>query len=108
MHMANHGASMPLQIDPSTGGCILHVKVVPNSSRQAVAGILGTALKIKVAQPPEGGRANHAVIEVLAETLHIAPARITLVSGQTQPQKRFFIQGFTPAQLSAKLAQGPA
>src|SRR4051812_33591933 len=77
---------------------ILHVKVIPNSSRTQIAGLLGKppiALKIKVAQPPEDGRANRAVIELLAETLGIPQSQITLLSGQTRPQKTFQLAGIT-------------
>jgi len=74
---------------------LLSVKVVPNASRTQIAGQLGTALKIKVAQPPEDNRANRAVIALLAETLGLAGLHMTLVSGQTRPQKVFEIRGMT-------------
>jgi len=45
----------------------LKVKVVPGSSRDQIAGWLGDALKIKVTAPPERGKANEAVIEILAD-----------------------------------------
>jgi len=79
-------------------GLILSVKVIPNSSRTQIAGTLGkppSALKIKVTQPPEDGRANRAVIALLAETLAIPPSGITLLTGQTRPQKTFQLVGIT-------------
>ena len=85
---------------------LLAVKVVPNSSRTQIAGTLGkppTALKIKVAQPPEDGRANRAVIELLAETLGIASSHIKLVSGQTHPQKTLQLAGVTLEDAMARL-----
>ncbi|MGB9626422.1 MAG: DUF167 domain-containing protein, partial [Phycisphaerae bacterium] len=47
------------------GGVEVAVKVVPGSSRDRIMGVLGDALKIAVAAPPEKGKANQAVIEVL-------------------------------------------
>ena len=47
----------------------LKVKVLPNSSRDEVCGYLGGALKIKVRAIPESGKANKAVIALLASTL---------------------------------------
>lgn len=76
---------------------LLHIKVVPNSSRTQLAGVLGNALKIKVAQPPEDGRANKAVIQFLAEMLCLSQSQITLVTGQNRPQKILRLSGITPA-----------
>lgn len=71
----------------------LKVKVVPGSSRDAIVGWLGDALKIKVAAPPEKGRANEAVVGLLAEKLEIDPAQITLISGHTSAAKVLEIDG---------------
>ena len=84
-------------IEQRNNQLLLHVKVVPNSSRTQLAGTLGNALKIKIAQPPEDGKANKAVIQFLAETLHLPQNNITLVSGQTRPQKTLQLVGITQA-----------
>lgn len=47
----------------------LTVKVVPGSSRDQIVGWLGDALKVKVTAPPEKGRANAAVVAILADRL---------------------------------------
>ena len=83
---------------------LLHVKVVPNSSRTQLAGTLGNALKIKVAQRPEDGKANKAVIAFLAEILRLPQSNITLVSGQTRPQKTLQLTGITQAAAERLLA----
>jgi uncharacterized protein (TIGR00251 family) len=82
-----------MKLEQKDGGLLLRVKVVPNSSRTQVAGMLGDALKVKVAQPAEGGRANRAVIELLASVLGVPAGQIALVSGQTGPRKVFRISG---------------
>ena len=83
---------------------LLPVKVVPNSSRTQIAGTLGDALKIKVAQPPEAGRANRAVLELLAETLHIPQSQLAIVAGHTQPRKTVRITGLTAAEVEQRIA----
>ena len=83
---------------------ILHVKVVPGSSRNRIAGRYGDAIKVQVSAPPEKGKANAAVIEVLAEALGVRPAQITLTGGQTQPRKTFQV-AMDQAALDAKLAE---
>jgi uncharacterized protein (TIGR00251 family) len=50
----------------------LSVKVVPGSSRNQIVGSLGDALKIKVMAPPEKGKANEAVVELLSMKLGIS------------------------------------
>lgn len=65
----------------------LKVKVVPGSSRDEIVGWLGDALKIKVMAPPERGKANDAVVELLAERLGLSADAITVVSGHSSPSK---------------------
>jgi len=67
------------------------VKAVPGSSRSRIAGVLGDRLKVQVAAPPEDGKANRAVAQVLAEWLDLPPSAVELVSGASQPAKVFRI-----------------
>ena len=50
----------------------LKAKVVPGSSRNRIVGWLGDALKINVTAPPEKGKANEAVVELLSMKLGIS------------------------------------
>jgi uncharacterized protein (TIGR00251 family) len=71
----------------------LQLKVVPKSSRDRVVGWIGDRLKIQVTAAPERGKANDAVIEVLAETLGLSRSQVKLVSGETSPLKTVEILG---------------
>jgi uncharacterized protein (TIGR00251 family) len=71
----------------------LKLKVVPGSSRNQIVAWLGDALKIKVTAPPEKGKANEAVIEILAERLGIQPHDITIESGHSSPSKVVAVTG---------------
>jgi uncharacterized protein (TIGR00251 family) len=82
----------------------LHVKVVPGSSRDRVAGRYGEGVKVQVCAPPEDGRANKAVIAVLARALGVKPAQLAIVRGQAQPRKVVEITGVDQAKLAAFLA----
>lgn len=70
-------------------GWEIRVKVVPGSSRSRIAGPLGDRLKVQVAAPPEDGKANKAVAEILATWLGLAKSDVELVSGASQPAKTF-------------------
>ena len=83
---------------------LLHVKVVPGSSRDRVAGRYGEGVKVQVSAPPEDGKANKAVVAVLAEALRVRPAQVTLVRGHAQPRKVFEIVGIDQAAIGAWLA----
>jgi uncharacterized protein (TIGR00251 family) len=84
--------------------CTLKVKVVPGSSRDRVVGRLGDAIKIQVSAPPEGGKANAAVIEVVADHLGINARQITITHGHAQPRKILQIHGLEQAQLDQLLS----
>jgi uncharacterized protein len=81
----------------------IRIKVVPSSSKDAIVGWLGEALKIKVKAPPEKGKANAAVVELLAAHLGLEPSRITVVSGHTSPSKVLSVQGLEDSQIVALL-----
>lgn len=93
-----------MKLQPQRGGVLISVKVVPNSSRDMIVGPLGDALKIKVAKPPEAGAANKAVASLLARTLGIAPSRVSVVGGHSQPYKQVLITGLDIATVEAALA----
>ncbi len=71
----------------------LSLKVVPGSSRDEVVGWLGDSLKVKVKAPPEKGRANEAVVALLADRLGFDPSSIAVVSGHGSPAKVVAING---------------
>lgn len=83
------------------------VKVVPGASRSRLAGMLGTALKVAIAAPPEGGKVNAALCAFLAKQLGLRPAQIEVISGHTQPRKRVRIRGLSESELRQRLAQAP-
>jgi hypothetical protein len=66
---------------------LLNVKVVPGASRDRVAGKYGDGIKVQVSAPPEGGRANRAVEELLAKALGVKAQQVRVVKGHTQPRK---------------------
>ena len=65
----------------------LHLKVVPKASRDRVVGWVGDRLKVQVTAAPERGKANDAVLDVLAAALELPRSRVRIVAGQTSPLK---------------------
>ena len=96
--------AIPLKIQTTADGIIIAVKVVPNASRNQIVGLLGEALKVKVAQPPEGGRANKAVERLLAEACGLPAGAVQVIAGQTQAYKSVLLAGAT-AEMVKRLGQ---
>ena len=76
-------------IEEKDGHVHLKVIVIPKSSKNEVVGTYGDSLKVKVNTAPEKGKANVAVIEVLASYFNIKKSQIILVSGATSRNKVF-------------------
>ena len=75
----------------------LALKVSPGAKRNALGSWYGEALKVYVTAAPEKGKANEAVVELLAQALGVARTRISVVSGQTSSQKLVEIAGLDAA-----------
>ncbi|MCC6321290.1 MAG: DUF167 domain-containing protein [Phycisphaerales bacterium] len=71
----------------------LDVKAVPGARCDEVAGWLGDRLKIRISAPPEGGRANSAIVRLLAAELGLKAGAIEIVRGQAVAEKTLLITG---------------
>jgi uncharacterized protein (TIGR00251 family) len=71
----------------------LSVRVQPRASRNEVLDVRNGRLLVRTTAAPADGKANKAVIRLLAEFLGIAPSRIRLVRGETQRNKVLRIAG---------------
>lgn len=90
-------------IQENGDGVTFTAKIVPGSSKTAVAGLLGSALKVKVAAPPEKGKANHCLVAFLAKRLGVRKQAVMIVSGQTNPVKQIQVAGISAQTLLEKL-----
>lgn len=78
-------------------GVVLTVHVQPGARTTGVAGRHGDALKVRVSAPPVDGRANLAVIELVADAFGVTPADVTLLAGASGRQKRLLVAGLDGA-----------
>jgi uncharacterized protein (TIGR00251 family) len=81
----------------------LNIKVVPGSSRDQIAGRLGSAIKVKVSAAAEHGKANDAVIKLIADTFGLRTNQIQIVRGHTQPRKVLEIQSLEQSGLDERV-----
>jgi uncharacterized protein len=73
----------------------LNITVSPAASRNKIKGIYGDTIKIAVTAPPEHGKANAAIIDMLADTLDVNKKSITIIAGLSARRKSVQIQGIT-------------
>ena len=83
---------------------MLPVRAQPRAKANAVRGEQAGALKVAVTQIAEKGKANQALVEVIADALDLKRSQILLLAGETQREKKFLIRGVTREELSAKIA----
>ncbi len=93
-----------IAIQPHADGATLAVRAQPGARKNALLGEHAEALKIAVTAPPEDGRANDALEELLHIALQVKRSQIELLSGRTNRNKVFLIRGISPEELAEKLA----
>jgi uncharacterized protein (TIGR00251 family) len=86
----------------------LRVRVAPGARTAAVVGRHGEAWKLRVTAPPADGKANEAVLRLLAETLAVPRARVALVSGHGGRDKVVELTGIDAAETDRRLARAKA
>jgi uncharacterized protein (TIGR00251 family) len=87
-----------IQIAEHAQGCVVSVRAQPGARRNAIVGEQAGALKVAVTAPPDKGRANDAIIEVLAEALGLKRSQVELVAGQTSRAKKVLLRGIKAVQ----------
>ncbi len=94
-------------IQPVAGGLRVALRVTPKASRAGIIGVEtdaagGAVLKVRVSEPPQGGKANAAVIKLLAKAWKLPKGALRVVAGQTGRRKTLLVEG-DPAELVPRL-----
>jgi uncharacterized protein (TIGR00251 family) len=83
----------------------LTLRVAPGAARSAVVGRHGSGWKVRVAAAPEDGKANDALVRLLAETLAVPERDVSIVSGRTSRDKTVELAGLRPEEIERRLAE---
>ena len=83
--------------------CVLEFKVIPGTSKTEFSDLEGEAIRVRVAAPPEKGKANKELIRFIAKSLGIPKANIVLLSGEASRRKRVLVKGMSKNQLMLDL-----
>lgn len=87
------------------GSVVLRIHVQPGAGRTAIVGRHGDALKVRVAAPPSGGRANEACADLVAGILGVKTSQVTLSGGESSRQKRLTVTGIEPEEVTRLLGE---
>lgn len=92
-----------IELSTHPEGVLLPIQGQPGARRNTIVGEHAGRLKVAVTQVAEKGKATQAIRELLADSLGIAPSRVTLIQGETQPKKLFLLEGVSLEQASTWL-----
>jgi uncharacterized protein (TIGR00251 family) len=70
---------------------IVSVRVTPRAKRNEIGDVVNGLLQIRTTAPPADGKANKAIIKLLAEHIGVAPSRIALLRGAASRNKQFVV-----------------
>lgn len=101
-------APTPSPFLPSAEGVRVELKVTPKASADRVRGVGADAqgvacLQVTVTAVPEDGRANRAVVALLAKRWRVAKSAIELVRGTADRRKALLVRDPDPVALAARL-----
>lgn len=82
---------------------LLPIKAVPGASRTAIVGEWSGRLKVSVAAAPERGKANAAIVRLLADRLGLRRGAVSVTQGHGAPLKTIRIEGAGPDAIRAAL-----
>ncbi len=94
-----------IDLQPHADGTILPVRAHAGARRNEIGGPQAGMLKVSVTQAPEKGKANKAIVALLAKRLGLRKSQLDLISGETSPRKQFLVREVTPAELSSRIEQ---
>ncbi len=81
----------------------INVRLTPRGGRDRIDGWDGDVLRVRVAAPPAEGRANEAMVRLVAMALSVPPSRVTLIAGTQSRTKVIEIDGLTAEEIRARI-----
>jgi uncharacterized protein (TIGR00251 family) len=93
-----------IELASHSEGVVLPVKAQPGAKKNELRGEQNGMLKVCVTQVAERGKANKAIVEMLAKSLKLRRSQIELIAGELQPVKKFLVRDITKDDLAGRLA----
>jgi uncharacterized protein len=78
------------------------VKVLPNAARNEIMGKQNGVWRIKIAAPPDKGKANKELISFLSDVLSLKKDVLTLLRGQASRDKVIGVEGLSQEEIDLR------
>jgi uncharacterized protein (TIGR00251 family) len=94
-----------LSADNDTKNRLLAVKVTPNAGRSEITGLKEGVLQVRIAAPPDKGKANKELVDFLSGVVGVRKSSILIVKGQASRNKAIAIEGMSAEEILKRLPQ---
>jgi hypothetical protein len=91
------------KITDAKKGAAFAVHVVSRAKKNEIAGRVGEAIEIRLADPLTGGKANETLVGFLAEKLGVRERQLEIVAGEASENKMISVVGLSPAEVDELL-----
>ncbi|MDD5700862.1 MAG: DUF167 domain-containing protein [Dehalococcoidales bacterium] len=81
----------------------ISVKVLPNAGKNEILGPVNGVWRIKIAAPPDKGKANKELIKFLSEILGVRKNNLDILKGHSSHNKILAFEGISPEEVAARL-----
>ena len=85
---------------------VISIRVIPNATKNEIAGFAGNVLRVKIAAPPVKGKANEELLDFLCRLLAVDKNRISIIRGHTARNKVIAIDGISKQSATELLLSG--
>jgi hypothetical protein len=92
--------ALPEFVTGTDDGAVVKVFVQPRAAKDAIVGLHGVAVKIKIKAPPLDDRANRSVEDLVATLLGVPRSRVAVTGGRASRHKRIKVTGTAPEEVA--------
>jgi uncharacterized protein (TIGR00251 family) len=96
---------MTINIQVHAEGLVFRIRAQARARADQLRGEQDHALKVAVVQAAEKGKANKAIIKLLATKLGLRRSQLEIIAGHTSPQKLVLVREIGVAELAERLNQ---
>jgi len=98
-------ANSEVATETHTEGTVLRIKVRAGGRGDSLAPIQNGRLRVTVTQPAERGKANRAVVKLLAKQLDVRSSQLQILRGETSAEKRLLIRGAIAEEVDRRIEE---